>query len=231
MTNTTSDRGPAPISASVEDYLKAIYRLTPSGKPVGPSRLAEHMGLSAPSISIMVRRLAEQGLVVKDNGKGVALTETGAARALEVLRKHRLSECFLVSVLGLDWKRAHEEAHRFEHALSNEVADALERFLEFPTTCPHGNPIPDRGGVLRTPATVPLSSVTPDSVARLLSIDEEPVDLLPWLQDVGLVPGAQLFIEQADPYGKSLLVRIGERRVALGVDVADRIHVQIVEIA
>lgn len=213
-----------PISASVEDYLKAIYRLRGANNSVGPSRLAEHLGLTAPSITLMVRRLGEQGLVVKDNGRGVALTPLGEARALEVLRKHRLSERFLVDKLGLDWRRAHIEAHRFEHALSGEVADALERFLGHPTTCPHGNPIPD--GDLRIPEnlTVPLATLTVGMSAVVQSVDEERIDLLDWLFEVGLVPGATLTVEQTDPSGRSRLLTVGKRQIAVGGDVANHVH-------
>lgn len=214
----------SPISASVEDYLKAIYRLRGSNMTVGPSRLAEHMGLTAPSITLMVRRLAEQGLVTKDDGHGVALTRAGEACALEVLRKHRLSERFLVDKLGLDWRRAHIEAHRFEHALSVEVADALERFLQMPTTCPHGNPIPDRELHVRADGTVKLSQLAVGATAVVHSVDEERMDLLDWLREVGLVPGVRVSIKQIDPLGRSLLVRVGTRQIAVGGDVADHVH-------
>lgn len=213
-----------PISASVEDYLKAIYRLRGPNKTVSPSRLAERLGLTAPSITLMVRRLGEQGLVVKDNGRGVALTKAGEARALEVLRKHRLSECFLVDKLGLDWRRAHIEAHRFEHALSVDVADALERFLQHPTACPHGQPIPDRNLQLPSDETVKLSSLAVGMRAVVHSVDEERIDLLDWLHEIGLVPGASIAVEQTDPSGRSRLVSVGTRQFAVGGDVADHVH-------
>jgi len=214
----------ATISASVEDYLTAIYRLTPRGKPVGPTRLAEFMGLSGPSISIMVKRLSDQGLVVKDNGRGVALSQDGASRALAVLRKHRLAERFLVDRLGLDWAQAHVEAHRFEHALSDAVTDALERFLGVPDTCPHGNPIPDREGRVAACDWVPLSELMPGEAARLASVTDDSAQLLAWLADVGLVPGVAVRVAQVDPSGATLL-EVGERSVAAGADVVRHLQV------
>jgi DtxR family Mn-dependent transcriptional regulator len=212
------------MSASVEDYLAAIYRLTPEGKAVGPTRLAEFMGLSAPSISVMVKRLTDQGLVVKDNGRGVALSPDGETRALVILRKHRLAERFLVDKLGIDWATAHIEAHRFEHALSDTVADALERFLGHPTTCPHGQPIPDARLEVPTSRAVPLAELGVGDDAVLARVADDEPDMLRWLARVGLIPGARLRVEQVDPSG-AFLLRVGDERVAAGVDVVRHILV------
>jgi DtxR family Mn-dependent transcriptional regulator len=213
------------ISSSVEDYLTAIYRLTNTARAVPPTRLAEFMGLSGPSITLMVRRLADQGLVVKDNGHGVSLTSDGQARALEGLRKHRLAERFLVDRLGFDWGQAHVEAHRFEHALSAEVADALERYLQHPSTCPHGHPIPDRDGQLPPDKSVPLNLLTPGEHGVVFSVDDESQALLDWLREVGLVPGASLEVRQSDPTG-TLLLQVGANSVAVGASVATHVFVE-----
>lgn len=212
------------ISASVEDYLTAIYRLTPDGKAVGPSRLAEFMGLSGPSISLMVKRLTDQGLVVKDNGRGVALSADGACRALSVLRKHRLAERFLVDRLGLDWALAHVEAHRFEHALSDAVTDALERYLGNPACCPHGQPIPDTNGHIPPNQAVPLTALAIGDHAQVESVVDDDTELLRWMADVGLVPGVALGVLQVDPSGARLL-EVNGRSVAAGPDVVSQIHV------
>jgi DtxR family Mn-dependent transcriptional regulator len=173
----------------------------------------------------MVRRLADQGLVVKDNGHGVALTADGQARALEVLRKHRLAERFLVDRLGFDWGQAHVEAHRFEHALSNEVADALERYLQHPETCPHGHPIPDKDGQLPPDRSVPLSAMSKGECGVVRSVDDESQELLDWLSEVGLVPGASVDVRQCDPTG-TLLLQVGDGGVAVSVSVAAHVYVE-----
>ncbi|MBM3460624.1 MAG: metal-dependent transcriptional regulator [Armatimonadetes bacterium] len=216
------------ISASVEDYLTAIYRLTPAGKAVGPTRLAEFMGLSAPSITLMVRRLSEQGLVLKDNGHGVVLSTDGECRALEVLRRHRLAERFLVDKLGLNWGMAHVEAHRFEHALSAEVTDALERFLGHPETCPHGNPIPDPEGRVPVCNHVLLSDLGIGDRAMVRSVDDESMDVLLWLEQVGLVPSTPVQVEQVDPRG-TLLLRTPRGSVAVGSEVARGVRAEKLE--
>lgn len=220
-----------PISASVEDYLTAIYRLTPAGKPVGPGRLAEFMGLSAPSITVMVKRLTDQGLVVKDNGRGVALSDDGASCALAVLRKHRLAERFLVDHLGLDWAIAHAEAHRFEHALSDVVADALERFLGNPTSCPHGQPIPSRDGRVPERTGVPLTDLACGDEAVVESVTDDNPDLLRWLAEVGIVPDARVHVEQQlDPSG-ALLLAVEGRGIAASGDVVRHVRVNRLESA
>lgn len=221
--------GSGTISASVEDYLTAIYRLTPEGKPIGPSRLAEFMGLSGPSISLMMKRLSDQGLVVKDNGRGVALSQEGENRALAVLRKHRLAERFLVDRLGLDWALAHVEAHRFEHALSDAVTDALERYLGHPSSCPHGQPIPDAEGHVPPTRAVPLTALAIGDHARVESVIDDDTGLLTWMADVGLVPGVEISVLQVDPSGARLLA-VNGRSVAAGTDVVRQVQVNRMEI-
>ena len=219
----------ASLSTSVEDYLTAIHRLTAGGAPVGPSRLAEFMGLSVPSITVMVRRLAEQGLVVKDVSGGVALSPDGQELALCIIRRHRLSECFLVEKLGFDWGRAHVEAHRFEHALSPEVTDALARFLGEPRLCPHGNPIPDAQGPGAVPASLTLADLGLGDRAVVRSVDERSVDMLTWLKSMGLVPGAAAVVSEVDPSGATMLLSVGQRWVACGSEVARCVRVEKLE--
>ena len=219
----------ASLSASVEDYLTAIYRLTSGGPPVGPSRLAEFMGLSVPSITVMMRRLADQGLVVKDISRGVALSSEGEEMALSIIRRHRLSECFLVEKLGFDWGQAHVEAHRFEHALSPEVADALDRFLGNPRLCPHGNPIPDALEPSVSPACLTLADLSLGDRVVVRSVDERSVDMLTWLKSMGLVPGAAASVSEVDPSGATMLLRVDQRWVACGAETARCVRVERLE--
>src|SRR6267143_457769 len=129
-------------TASVQDYLAAIYDLQSSGKPVIGARLAKHMGISAPAVTEAIHRIVRSGFVRVGQGKELALTTKGRQIAEVMARRHRLLERWLTDTLGLNWTDAHEEAHRLEHAISPRVEDRLAELLGMPSTCPHGNPIP-----------------------------------------------------------------------------------------
>jgi DtxR family transcriptional regulator, Mn-dependent transcriptional regulator len=132
----------------LEEYLEAIHELEEEGTPVIQARLAERLEHSAPSVSEMIRRLRNEGyLEPAAAGKAVQLTDKGRVRAESVVRKHRLAERLLTDVIGLPWNKAHVEACRWEHVISDEVEERLVELLEHPTTCPHGNPIPGAGAV------------------------------------------------------------------------------------
>ena len=127
----------------VEEYLEAIYKLQ-GGRPLGTTELGKELKVSAASASEMTDRLVERGLAEKTRDRGITLTRKGEKAALELIRKHRISERFLVDVLGMDWKDVHDEACRLEHAISPEVESRMEKMLGNPATCPHGHPIPTR---------------------------------------------------------------------------------------
>jgi len=140
-------------TASVQDYLAAIYDLTSSGRPVIGARLAKHMGISAPAVTEAIHRMARGGYVKIGRGKVLALSNKGRQIAEVMARRHRLLERWLTDTLGLNWTDAHEEAHRLEHALSPRVEDRLAELLGMPSTCPHGNPIP---GMAKPPRVEPF---------------------------------------------------------------------------
>src|SRR5438067_8483656 len=131
----------AATTASVQDYLAAIYDLAGSGKPVIGARLAKHMGISAPAVTEAIHRMARGGYVKIGRGKELVLSTKGRQIAELMARRHRLLERWLTDTLGLNWTDAHEEAHRLEHALSPRVEDRLAELLGMPSTCPHGKPI------------------------------------------------------------------------------------------
>src|SRR5215210_88978 len=155
----------------LEEYLEAIHELEEEGaSPVIQARLAERVGHSAPSVSALVRRLRTEGyLAVK--GPSLTLTAKGRARAESVVRKHRLAERLLTDVIGLPWHKAHLEAGRWEHVISDEVEERIVQLLEHPTTCPHGNPIPGMG-VPRFDLHA-LSESTPGDRVRLERVTEQ----------------------------------------------------------
>src|SRR3954451_10224042 len=136
------------LTRSVEDYLKAIYRLSPEGRPASTSEIAHLLELSAPSVSGMVKRLSELGLLEHVPYKGVQLTAEGRRAALRMVRRHRLIEAYLVQFLGYSWDTVHEEAERLEHAVTDQLVERMAGALGHPTTDPHGDPIPSAYGFI-----------------------------------------------------------------------------------
>jgi DtxR family transcriptional regulator, Mn-dependent transcriptional regulator len=147
------------ITPSMEDYLKAIFRIEHDGETVSNQRLADELGLSGASISNMVKKLHDLKLIVHTPYKPITLTDAGNAVALEVIRHHRLLELFLASALGMEIDQVHDEADRLEHHVSEELERRIEQALGYPEFDPHGHPIPSRSGDLPTIADVPLSSL------------------------------------------------------------------------
>ena len=210
----------------VEEYLEAIRSLADEGKPVIQARIAERLGRSAPSVSEMLDRLAADGYLQRD-GRRIELTGSGVALADSVIRKHRLAERLLVDVIGLPWHKAHIEAGRWEHVISDEVEARLVEILGNPTTCPHGNPIP--GAPEPEGDQVCLADVAPGTDIRLERITEEvELDLasLRYLGEHDLVPGRAVVLRDRAPDGTATLVRDGAA-VAIGPALCRQIFVSL----
>ncbi len=207
-------------------YLLTIYRLTQEGAvPASNVRLAERLGVSKVSVTEMVRKLQEKGLIQKTR-RAIALSREGERIALNVIRKHRLAERLLVDRLGIPWAHAYDQACKLEHILSDEVADALEKFLGHPATCPHGQPIPDQHGCLPPQREAwPLSSVKAGERVTIEQVKEGSVELLNYLVEVGLRPGQEITVEQVAPFDGPLLISTGERSFPLSREVAGKVAV------
>ncbi len=183
----------------VEEYLETIQSLTEEGTTVIQARIAQRLGRSAPSVSEMLDRLTADGYIHR-SGRTIALTEQGRVLADSVIRKHRLAERLLVDVIGLPWHKAHLEAGRWEHVISDEVEERLVELLGNPTTCPHGNPIPGAPGArAHTASQLSLADVEPGETVRLERITEE-VELdmasLEYLDEHGLIPGRSALVQR-----------------------------------
>jgi DtxR family Mn-dependent transcriptional regulator len=215
------------LSRSEQDYLKAIHHLLrkEGGERVGTVVLAKWLGISAASVTSMVKKLAEEGLVTHSPYQGVALTERGEKAALEMLRHHRLLETFLSEQLGMPWHEVHAEADRLEHALSEPLEDRLDAALGHPTTDPHGAPIPTKEGILNAPATTLLWATPPGECVTVSEVEDEDAALLTHLAELGLVPGARVEVLAKGPFGGPLHVRVGEKEHALGEIVAGSVLV------
>jgi DtxR family transcriptional regulator, Mn-dependent transcriptional regulator len=209
----------------LEEYLEAIHELAEEGTQVIQARLAERVGHSAPAVSEMIRRLKTEGYVTVEE-RAVHLTEKGARRAASVVRKHRLAERLLTDIIGLPWHKAHMEACRWEHVISDEVEGRLVELLGNPQTCPHGNPIPGSGG--RTPADlVALSTAHGGDQIRLERVTEQieiDLDVLSYLSDAGFIPGADALVSDRAPDG-TLTLELGEHTIALGPALAEQLFV------
>lgn len=215
----------AESTASIQDYLAAIYDLAGSGRPVIGARLAKHLEISPPAVTEALRRMARGGYIRIGRNKEIALTRKGRALAEVMARRHRLLERWLTDVLGLDWTEAHEEAHRLEHALSPRVADRLAATLGMPGTCPHGNPIPG----MPTPSPrrrFPLDRAEPGTTVVVERITEEAEAdrrLLDHLWQSGVRPGLRLRIQEVAPWAGTLTAAGDGRTIVLGLAAAGKI--------
>jgi DtxR family Mn-dependent transcriptional regulator len=214
----------------LEEYLEAIHELEEEGTQVIQARLAERVGHSAPAVSEMIRRLKAEGyLTVQD--RAVQLTPVGRQRAESVVRKHRLAERLLTDIIGLPWHKAHLEACRWEHVISDEVEKRLVALLGNPQTCPHGNPIPGSGAPAAASAAgaelVAMSSLHGGEHVRLERVTEQveiDLDALAYLSEAGFIPGSDARITGRGPDG-TLTLDVGEHTIALGPSLADQLYV------
>src|SRR5436305_1357117 len=171
--------GHAVTTVAVEDYAKAIYQLErDGGDAVSTTLLAEHLGVTPGSVSAMMKRLDDLGLVAHERYKGVRLTASGRRVALEVIRHHRLLELFLAEVLEVPWDRVHTEAEVLEHVLSEDLERLISAKLGNPSHDPHGDPIPTAELTIEEPHTAPLDSLEPGDDGRLVRISDSHPDML-----------------------------------------------------
>jgi DtxR family transcriptional regulator, Mn-dependent transcriptional regulator len=211
---------------AVEDYLKAIYQLSEEGAPVSTSAIAERLGVAAGSVTGMLKRLAEAGLVEHTRYHGASLTDAGTANAVRTIRRHRIVELFLVDVLGYTWDRVHDEADRLEHVVSDELIDRMATVLGQPDADPHGAPIPAAGGEFRERRYPSLSELEPGACATLRRVPDEDPAALRYLAELDLRPGAELEVLAVDPFNGPLRVRINGREQVIGRELAWHVKVE-----
>ncbi len=218
-----TSKGP---TETIAHYLEALFYIEAEGEVARGARLADWLGVSRPTVTMALRRMSRDGLV-RVTRHEIALTKIGRAEAAAVVRKHRLMERWLTDVLGFDWVAADQEAARLEHAVSDVVVERLFDVLGHPTTCPHGNPIPGYG--VADAAEVRLGSMAPSTVVRVSRVSEvaerEAPALLAYLQERGLVPGAELVISEIDAVGRTLRFEVKGSGFVLSRETADKVWV------
>ena len=216
---------PVALTAPVEDYLKAIYELERQGAPAETNAIAEILHIAPASVSGMVRRLADQGLITHERYRGARLTTSGRKAALKTLRRHRVIEAYLTSALGFSWDRVHDEAERLEHAASDELIDRMAAAIGEPETDPHGAPIPGRDGTLEERATAPLAALQPGDTAQIARVSDKDADRLRYLAELGIVPGAAVQVIAREPFGGPIALKVGSASRTIGAELAEQIRV------
>jgi DtxR family Mn-dependent transcriptional regulator len=214
------------LTRSRQDYLKALYVLDQGDAPVPTSRLAKQLGVSAPSVTNMLARLAEERLVKHAPRAGARLTARGRREALEMVRRHRILETFLVQVLGLDWSEVHADAEVLEHAISPRVLDAIDRLIGHPHEDPHGHPIPDREGRMRRRALMPLAGLARGSRAVVREIRDADGRRMARWKAAGLVPGARVWMREVRAMDDVFELDVAGRRLVTGSEGLEGVMVE-----
>jgi DtxR family Mn-dependent transcriptional regulator len=212
-------------SASVEDYIKAIYKAHTETGEVTTQDLAARVHVSAPAASKMLKRLVELRLIEHTPYQRVRLTAAGEGMALEIIRHHRLLERYLVEALGYEWDEVHAEAERLEHHISEAFEERIDVLLGHPDCCPHGDPIPTRDGIVADIARRSLADLSAPARLTIRRVQDEDAELLRHLKKLGLLPGTAIEFLSQEPFGGAYLVRVGDDIVRVAPRAAEQIFV------
>jgi DtxR family Mn-dependent transcriptional regulator len=214
------------ISAVIEEYLECIFKLQEKSGVARTNDIVKSVGVVPGTVTNTVEWLEKEGLVTHKPYKGVKLTEKGRKIALQVIRRHRLSERLLTDILHMEWDKVHDEACKLEHGITEEVIKPLEKALRHPKTCPHGNPIPTKCGGIIEEKSRPLVGLVKGEQSEIVKITEENSSLLRYLGELGLVPGVSVYIVEKAPFDGPLTVKVGSTIHALSRGVASIIYVK-----
>lgn len=216
-------------SFTEENYLKAIYHLSLSdSESVSTNSIAAAINTKAASVTDMLKKLSEKGLINYARYQGVSLTDEGKAIAIKIVRKHRLWEFFLVEKLQFKWDEVHELAEELEHINSTELVDRLDKFLGFPKYDPHGDPIPDANGRIKTDELKPISSLLITEGGIIMGVREHMPQFLQYLEKMKLTIGNRIKVLEIADYDQSMLIQLNhEHNFSISRDVAKNILVTI----
>ncbi|NIM52148.1 MAG: metal-dependent transcriptional regulator [Gemmatimonadales bacterium] len=212
-------------SRSTEDYLKAIYELESLGGSAQTSAIAEVLDIAPPSVSGMVKRLSESGLLEHVPYRGVQLTRAGRRTALKMVRRHRILETYLTSKLGYDWDSVHDEAERLEHAVSDELIERMAMALGNPRYDPHGAPIPTKDGEIEEPDLVPLADVPVGKTVELRMVSDKDSERLRFIASLGLRVGVVFETMARQPFRGPITIRLpGSKIQVVGNELAQLLY-------
>lgn len=199
-------------SLTEENYLKALFTLAAPAGEVSVNDLSRHLNIKMPTVTSMMKKLAQKKLVHYESYKPIKLTEKGRREAGAIIRKHRLTEMFLVQVMGFGWEEVHEIAEQIEHIQAPELFEKMDQMLGFPAIDPHGSPIPDKSGKLVWPAYTKLSDCHPGDTLRLKAVLDSSSQFLKYLNSRDLKLGSKLQVTSVEPFDQSVVVCYGSRR-------------------
>ncbi len=217
--------GHSHFAESTEEYLEGVYRLEREGPGVSTSGLASELGVAPGSVSGMLKKLTAEGYLEHIARGEVKLTRKGLEVAVRVVRRHRLAERLLTDVLGMGWEEVHAEACMLEHAISDRVEERLVALLGDPQTCPHGHPIPPKDLSDPVRVGVPLAQIESGSRATVCGVSEEVPEILKYLGDLGLRPGAHVLVGAKAPLGGPITIGVGADRYPISLELARMVMV------
>ena len=200
------------LTAPVEDYLKAIYSIGKGTGAAATNEIAHRLAIAPASVSGMVRRLANQGLLAYERYHGVRLTESGRRAALRTLRRHRVIEAYLARALGYEWDRVHAEAERLEHAASDELVDRMAATIGEPEVDPHGAPIPTRDGSVDETEYRSLADLPIGASGVMVRVADEDPQLLRYLAELSILPGKRITVKSRAPFDGPIVLTVGTAR-------------------
>ena len=214
------------VTAAIEEYLECIYKLQDKSGVARTSEIVKSLNVAPGTVTNTVEWLERQDMVTHKPYKGVKLTQKGRKIALQVIRKHRLSERLLVDILHMRRDKAHEAACKLEHSITDDMIKPLEEALKYPKTCPHGNPIPTENGEIIEEKSIPLLELAVGEHGLVVKIIEERYELLNYLDKLGIAPKASIEILEKAPFNGPITVRVGSTGHAISHAIAAIIQVK-----
>jgi len=213
------------LTAPVEDYLKAIYAIGRGTGAAATNEIAQRLAIAPASVSGMVRRLADQGLLAYERYRGVRLTDAGKRAALRTLRRHRVIEAYLAEALNYPWDRVHAEAERLEHAASDELIDRMAATIGEPEFDPHGAPIPTREGAVDETVYKSLGDLEIGASGSVVRVADEDPEMLRYLAELSIVPGKRVTVKARAPYDGPITLLVGRHELSIGPALAAQVLV------
>jgi len=230
MSNLTKPAAGHHPSPTVEDYLAIIYVIQRDGEDVIAARLAQTLDVSAPTVTVTLKRMERDGWLESSGKKGIRLTPEGFEAACTVIRRHMLTEWLLARILKVPWSRIHNEAHQIEHSISREIEMQMLTNLDNPQLCPHGNPLPGYENLSAN--WIQLTAVpnqTSFFIRRIHETAEDDVELMQFLENNGLIPGAEATLVESLPFNQTLTLKKDGQRITLGFVSAHFIWVELLK--